>query len=265
MTVETHIQQALDRVREEQDAIDGKQTAYKRFVSGVEKTSTDPPTTQRGDLQTTSPVATMSSTPSGGSKNRERVRELFSKTVSPRSTADIDDPETLLETIAAELSDQVAVALAPQNATTGFTAGLKQGVLSEAAQRRRELRAMGRALDRERASLVAAEDTIDEILEWIVDANETALTELGFEALRARHERLDEFHDRCGTIARERQPLLHASTSADAQIGIAHQELMKCLYVTFPVAYPVLSTVVRVEQVCDECQRAIRDHLIRRV
>ena len=73
-----------------------------------------------------------------------------------------------------------------------------------------------------------------------------------------------EFHDRCETVARERQSLLHATTSADAQVGIAHQELVTCLYVAFPVAYPVLSTAVRVEQVCEECQRAIRDHLVRR-
>ena len=101
---------------------------------------------------TTGPVATMHSTLSGSSKSRKQVRELFAETVRPHSTAAVEDSETLLETIVAELSDQVAVALAPQNATTGFTAGLKQGVLSEAAQRRQELRAMKRALDREEAA-----------------------------------------------------------------------------------------------------------------
>lgn len=264
MTVETHVEQALARVREEQAAIEGKQTAYKHFVSGVEKTSVEPSTTN-GLQTTTGPVATMHSTPSGGSESRKQVRELFAETVRPHSTADIDDPETLLETIAAELSDRVAVALAPQNATTGFAAGLKNGVLSEAAQRRSELRAMERALDREEASLVAAKETIDEVLQWIVEANETQLTDLGFEALRTRHDRLDGFCDRCETIARERQSLLHATTNADGKTGIPHQQLMNCLYVAFPVTYPLLSTVVRVEQVCNQCQRAIRDHLIRRV
>lgn len=265
MTVNTHIQQALDRAREEQDAIEGKQIAYRRFVSSVEKTSTETLTTQRGGLQTTtSPVATASLTPSAGSKSRKQVRELFADTVRPHSTADIEDAETLLETIAAELSDQIAVALAPQNATEGFAVGLKNSILSEAAQRRRELRAMERALDREETALNEAKDTIDEVLQWIVEANETQLTELGFEALRARHDRLDEFYDQCETIARERQSLLHATTSADAQVGIVHQELVKCLYVAFPVTYPVLSTIVRIEQVCDECQRVVRDHLVRR-
>ncbi|EMA55774.1 DUF7260 family protein [Halococcus thailandensis] len=271
MTVETHVQQALDRVCEEQGAIEEKQRAYKRFVNGVEKIpvktpSINQPTTQRGGLQTTTgPIATISSTSSDGSKGQTQIRGLFAETVRPRSTADVEDSETLLETIGAELSDQIAMALTPQNTTTGFTNGLKQGVLSEAAQRRQELRAMKRALDREEASLVEAKDTIDEVLEWITEASETALTEFEFAALRARHERLGEFRDQCETAAQERQSLLHATTSADAQAGIAHHELMRCLYVAFPVTYPVLLTVVRVEQVCDECQRAIRGHLIRRV
>jgi hypothetical protein len=263
MTVETHIQQAIDRVHEEQTATDGKQEAYKRFVTGVEEVAVETPTAQRGGLRT-GPAATVAASSSGGSKSREQVRELFAETVRPHSTADVDDPETLLETIGVELSEQVAMALAPRN-MTGFTTNLKQGVLSEAAQRRHELRAMEHALDREEASLAAANDSMSEVLAWIVDTNETALTDCGFEALQARHERLDGFHDRCGTIARERQSLLHATTSADAQAGIAHQELMNCLYDGFPVACPVLSTLVRIEQLCNECQRSVRNHLIRRV
>jgi hypothetical protein len=263
MTTESHVEQAIDRVHEEQAAIDGKQAAYKHFVNGVEGVTIETQTAQRGGLRT-GPVATVTASSSSGSNSRKRVRDLFAETVRPHSTADVEDPETLLETIGAELSEQVAMALAPQN-MTGFTATLKQGVLSETTQRCHELQAMERALDREEVSLVAANDVIREIVEWIVDANETALTDCGYEALQARHERLDGFHDRCGTIARERQSLLHATTSADAQAGIAHQELMNCLYDGFPVACPVLSTLVRIEQLCNECQRSVRNHLIRRV
>lgn len=266
MTIDTHIQQALDRVREERDAIEGKQTAYKRFVSGVETISADPMAPSQGGHQTTGgPIATMHATPPSNSTSQAQVRERFAETVCPHSTADIDDPETLLETIAAELTDQIAVALAPQNATTSFAAGLKNSVLSEATQRQSELRAMKNALDREQASLVRATESIDEVLQWIVDANETALTDLDFEALRTRYDRLDGFHGQCETVARERQSLLHATTSADGKAGIAHQELINSLYAAFSVAYPVLSTVVRIEQVRNQCQRAIRDHLVRRV
>jgi hypothetical protein len=265
MTIETHIQQALDRVRDEQVAIEEKQTGYERFVREVEAISAETLTHNRSRQTTAGAVATMTATPSNGADSCQRVRERFADTVRPHSTADVEHPETLLETIAVELSEQIAVALAPQNATTGFTAGLKNGVLSEAAQRQRELRAMERALDREAASLIDAKNTLDGVLQWLTEANETRLTTLDFAALRARHDRLDGFRNQCGTIARERQSLLHATTSADGEVGIAQQELVGCLYVAFPVAYPVLSTVVRVEQVCLRCQRAIRDHLVRRV
>lgn len=271
MNIGTHVEQALDRVRGEQGAIEGKQTAYKHFVNGVEKISAEPhstvqPSARQGGIQTTTgPVATMSSASPDGSKNRKQVRELFAETVRPHSTADIDDHETLLETIAAELSDQIAVALAPQNATTGFTTGLKNAVLSEAAQRRYELRAMESALNRENASLITAKNAIDEMLEWIVEANETRLATLDFETLRTRHDRLDGFCDQCDVVGQDRQSLLHATTSADGQAGITHHQLVNCLYGAFPITYPVLSTVVRVEQICNRCQRVLRDHLVHRV
>lgn len=146
-----------------------------------------------------------------------------------------------------------------------FSADLKQGVLSEAAQRRCELRAMGCALDREETSFVEAKDAIDTVLQWIVNANETALFELRFEALRARHDRLDGFHDRCETIVRKRQSLLHATTSADAQVGIAHQEFVKCLYVAFPVSCPSFRRSSGSTKSVTQCQQAIRDHLVRLV
>ncbi|EMA44894.1 DUF7260 family protein [Halococcus saccharolyticus] len=272
MTVETHVRQALDRVRDEQAVVTEKQTAYGRFVREIEQLSVDTPSGTQATRQATAgqqttagSVATMQSSGTGGSDRCERVREQFATTVRPHSTADVDDGETLLEAIAAELSEQVAVALAPQNATVGFTAGIKNGVLSEVTQRRSELRAMERALDREAESLVEATDTLDDVLGWIVEVNETPLTELGFEALRARHDRLDEFREECATVARDRQSVLRATTTGDGEAGIAHQDLAACLYDAFPVAYPILSTVARVIEVCDRCQRAIRAHLVRRV
>lgn len=266
MSIETYTERALDRVREEQDAVDEKWRAYRRFVRDVQNISVDTPTDSRGSLQTTAgPVATMHSTPASESERCKQVRERFADTVRPHSTADIDQPETLLETIAVELSDQLAVALAPQNATAGFTTGIKNSVLSEATQRQRELRAMEHALDREETSLAEANDVVDDVLQWIIEANETRLTTLDFEALRARHDRLNTFHTRCDTVVRERQSLLQTITSAEGKAGIDHRELLNCLYVAFPVGYPVLSTVVRVEQVCSQCQRALRDHLVRRV
>ncbi|EMA53190.1 DUF7260 family protein [Halococcus salifodinae] len=269
MTVETHVEAALDRVRDERAVVTEKQTAYGQFVREIEQLSVDTPSSTQATRQTTAgSIATMQAGGAGGvggSDRCEEVREEFAATVRPHSTADVDDGETLLEAIAAELSEQVAMALAPRNATVGFTAGLKNGVLSEITQRRSELRAMAGALDREAESLDEAKGVLDDVLGWIVEANETPLTELGFDELRSRHDRLAEFRDRCDGLARDRQSVLRATTTGDGEAGIAHQELVACLYDAFPVAYPILSTVARVIEVCDRCQQAIRTHLVRRV
>lgn len=266
MTVETHVEQAIDRVRNEQVAIDDKKTAYTQFIREVEKTPVDTPADPKGMFQTTiGPVATTHSAGSRGVGYCKQVSECFNDTVRAHNTADVENPDNLLEAIGVELSEQIAMALSPRNAAAGFTNEVKQGVLSEATERQSELSAMERALKRERASLVEAKVQLDEPIQWIVDENETPLTELDFTALQAYHDRLDGFQAKCETIASERQALLQATTSANGRVGIAHQELVSCLYPTFPVAYPVLSTSVRVKQVCEHCQQVIRDHLIRRV
>lgn len=157
------------------------------------------------------------------------------------------------------------MALTSQNAAAGFTATLKNSVLSEATQRQHELQAMERALDREAESVIKAKDALDNILQWIVETNETPLTTLDFEMLQSHHNRLTEFSNQCESIVTERQSLLQATTSADGTVGLAHQELLTCLYAAFPVDYPVLSTAIRLKQVCKQCQQMIRDHLVRQV
>jgi hypothetical protein len=39
---------------------------------------------------------------------------------------------------------------------------------------------------------------------------------------------------------------------------------MEYLYADFKHTYPALSTVTRLDQTCQQAQRAVRDHLVRR-
>lgn len=100
MTVKTHIEQALARVRDEQVAIAEKQTAYKQFISEIEQLAVESASKPRGALQTTTgSVVTMHATGASGSDGCKRVREIFADTVRPHSTADVEDSGTLLETL----------------------------------------------------------------------------------------------------------------------------------------------------------------------
>ncbi|WP_423751752.1 DUF7260 family protein [Salinirarus marinus] len=62
-------------------------------------------------------------------------------------------------------------------------------------------------------------------------------------------------------MARERQRTLRQTTAKDGQVAITHRSLVQYLYSTFSVTYPVLVTVVRLAELCQSCQRTVRDHL----
>ena len=63
----------------------------------------------------------------------------------------------------------------------------------------------------------------------------------------------------------DRQRFLDRTTSIDAQVGLHHRTAVPGLYTEFAVDHPVLATGVRVDGICRRCQRAVRDHLTRRV
>jgi hypothetical protein len=259
--VETHVARARSRADAEREAVDAKHSALGAFVDRVEALSPEP----------TSPAPEVTATagvrPGNGSSTDDRcrsVREAFAGTVRPHSVDDADDAEPLLETIGSELAESIAVALAPTT-DTSFSPELKRMVVSAAVSRRAETAVMRRALEREIAALEPAEETVDIVTAWVADEDETPLTELGFEPLRRRHESLAEHRDQCEALARDRQSFLQGTTSQSAEVGIDHRSLVAYLYADFPVDYPVLATAARLDDICADCQRAVRDHLTRRV
>lgn len=270
MTVETHIQQALDRVQDEQTHVAEKQSAFDAFERDVRDISVCSSNQQAGTTHTTSGgvlTAAASTVLGGGGASEDRcraVREAFAETVRPYSIDDVDEPESLVATIQEELGDELAVALAAETSSQ-FTPTTKQAVLSKTTERCKELDVMGRALDAEEESLRSASDAVTEIIDWLVEVNETPLTELDFDELQARHESLAAHRTQCDRIARDRQVFLDGTTSRDASVGITHRTLVEYLYAELPIDHPVLVTSTRLDGVCADCQRVVRDHLVRRV
>ena len=260
MGTQTRIHDARDRVEDEREAIEAKLDAVDRFVDRVEHCQPGP-TPAAGSVTATAGTLSRDS-PSGGD-TCEVVREAFAETIRPHSLDDVEERESLPETIQTELSESVAVALAPTT-NTSFTPELKQAVLSEARTRRAETETLGKALQREATQLADAAAVVDEITGWIVTADETPLSDLGFEALRARHERLDTYRERCETVAMWRQSFLDGATNNGPEVGVTHRSLGPYLYQDFPTDHPVLTTVARLADTCGDCQRAVRDHLVRR-
>jgi len=263
MAVDTYIEQARTRVRSEQEAIDEMRDAYETFIRRVRELQPEQMPSSVAGL-TTAGGATHLSADASSADGCRTVRTAFAETIRPHSVADIDETESLLETIREEFTDTIAVALA---ATTeaSFTPELKQMLLAEAKSRRAEATALQKALEREETHLDDAAEGVDEIIAWIVDANETPLTDLGFDALQQRHETLTDHRDRCESVARDRQKFLQRTTNNGVDAGVRHRSLIPYLYQDFPVDHPVLATVATLDETCQECQQTVRNHLVRRV
>jgi hypothetical protein len=261
MGIQTHVHDARARVRSEQDAVEARLDAVDRFLDRVEAIAPGPTPSSPGSVVTT--VGTRSRHGRSRSDTCETVRQAFAETIRPHSLEDAEQTESLQETIQAELSGPIAVALAPATETT-VSPELKRAVLSEARARRAETEALGRALEREATQVDDAAAVVDEITEWIATADETPLTDLGFAELRARHERLERYRGRCEAVTQRRQSFLDGATSNGPDAGISHRSLGPYIYQDFPTDHPVLATVARLDDTCKECQRAVRDHLVRR-
>jgi len=254
VTVDTRIPPALERARSERSVVDAKLNAYDAFVDRVRDVTTE---AASGGASTPAGTTLATGTNRGGCAS---VRDAFDATV--RDVPGVGDGESVFETMAAELGDELAVALAP---TTGsaLTPEFREQVASAATDRRWQLRTMASALDREVASLEHAREDFAAIREWLERADGTPLTALDFDDLRARHERLDDCLARCERRARERQSFLDGSTSEHGQVGLEHRCLVDYLYDDLTVDHPVLDGVTTVVETCERCQRNVRAHLTR--
>lgn len=261
-SVETHVDRAAARVREERTALESKGAAYEAFVRRVAAVPAESaPSGQPGAAVAT---GTQFRTEARGSDRCRAVREAFAETVRPHSVADVDDAESLSTTIRNELTDAVADVLAPTTDAV-FTPETKRAIVAEARTQRAGVAVTERALDREAASLDDAAAVVEAVTSWVAGAERTPLSELGFDALRNRHRTLAAHRERCEAAVADRQTFLRESTGRTAAVEVGHRALARYLYQELPVKYPVLSTVTRFDGVCESCQRAVRAHLVRRV
>ncbi|WP_436901933.1 DUF7260 family protein [Halovenus halobia] len=262
--IETHIDDARERATAEREALAAKEASMQTFIDrvagiGPESTST---AATAGAAQGMTLTAT-GGTNGGPSGSCGKIRNAFAETVQPHSAPE-DGGEPLLETIRVELTDSVATALSPETATP-LSPELKRAIVSEAQRRQTELEVMYQALDSEAERLAEAAATVEEVTSWLVEADETPLSELGFDALARRHERLAAHRETCQRLAADRQAFLDGTTSDAVETGVRNDHIVSQLYEDFPVEYPVLVTAGRLEELCLDCQHVVRDHLTRRV
>ncbi|OAQ53176.1 hypothetical protein HTG_06790 [Natrinema mahii] len=268
MTGSTALHAAPDCVDRELAAVAARDEAFETFARRVRALSASTPATGGGPATAATPVAMTTAGEAGGASATTdetgcvAVREAFAETVAPHSTADLADDEPLLETIAAELNEDVAVALA---AETGWTPTLKRAVLEEVDTRRREVAVVRETLETERETVAAAIDEVDEILAWLQSTAEESLLQCDFETLRAKHDRLERYRERLDELTARRQSQFTETTNRYGPGGTQYRTLVESVYSAGSARYPLLSTAARLYGVCGDCQRTVRAHLARRV
>jgi hypothetical protein len=258
MVVETHVDRARDRVAAELSAARNRRNAYRRFVDRVADVRIERPATSAG--ATTVTTAGPRTQGSGAEEGARAVRTAFAETVYATDGGE----RTVQAAFREAFSPAVAAALSPTSGASP-TPAVRRAVLERARSRVTETRVLERALEREAEALEPVATTVSDVTDWLVAENPTPLSDLEFHDLRERHERLEGFRDRCRTHLHERQALLRETTSLDGAAGLRHRSLVASCYDDFPVDYPVLSTLVALEDTCASAQRSLRSHLVTRV
>lgn len=251
-----------ERIGDELSRTAEKRQALDRFESAVQ--SVEAASVAGGDVRTTT-NGTLTGAGGDRTAGRRRVRSAFEEHVEPLSGDVLEEPDTVHEAIATELSRDVAVALAGTGTSTGLSPHLKQAVLDESSSRRRELELMTRTLERERESVATASATLDDVREWLDARTDVRLFDRAFETLVDWHGRLDAHVEALDAVAARRQAHLDRTTGLDATVALRHWTLAEYLYAEFPVTYPVLDECASLASACLSAQRAVRGHVARRV
>jgi hypothetical protein len=214
------IETARDRVSQDRREVRAELCALERFADRVEALDA-------GTAGTASPggVTVLSrATPDAMAD----VREAYRSTVMDVDHYDEVYGEELRTNVAAELTPEIANAMAGTTATVpaGFTQAVLSAVAATADCRRSHLD----LLDDEEASLTEALTALEEVLEGLADPTRSD---------RACLARLD-------AVAAARQPEIQRRTGR-----ASGHELCSYLYGSEPWTYPVLSAVATMRQAAD--------------
>lgn len=253
MTAAPYLSKASERVTAERTAVTEKRRGYAEFASRLADLSTT--TVPFGATSAPrSSVAISQPTTDGAA----RIRAAFDETIRSEGT------DSLVGAIRDELGDSLAVALAPSGDAT-LTPQLKRTVGSAIERRLQKTAVMERALSTETEALEEYTTAVRELREWLVEADQTPLSDCGFEELRRRYDRLREYSQQFDRLLQQRQTEIQGVTSLDGEAGLTHRSLVDSLYDGLAVDHPVLWTLCRLRSLCETCQRPVRAHLVRRV
>lgn len=245
--------------RDEHRVVSNQRDAFRRFKNHVETTSA---TTMDGfGSDAGGPAGWTAARSSSGDDACRSVRRAFADVVQPHVTESDDGDPSVHETIAAELTEEVAVALAAEGGGNQFTPQLKRAVLDHTEQRLAENTVMVRVLERERTSLDEAVDDLKAARDRLPETDDATLILADTGELLEMREELDAVESLLDDIADRRQETLQHVSATGMKAGIRHDAVVEYLSSDRAVTYPVLSVVGRLTARCRTKRETVHDAL----
>ena len=176
-----------------------------------------------------------------------RVRAAFEESVLPH----VDDASGGVHAaIAAELSGEVAVALAAEGGGNRFTDPLRRAVLDCVDQRLAESRVMLRVLERELSSLDDAIEVVKRVAASLPSVDKSDRLLCADAELWARRRRTTALEADLDEAIQERQSTLDTVTASDVKAGIGHDAVVEYLFGDRETTYPALDGLARTVREC---------------
>ena len=226
--------------------------AFRSRISRITPSETPTPSTSSRTLQQQKHVA---------GTRLVAVRDAYRETVMgvPHYEAEYND--TYPQSLAAEFSPEVAVALTQGPVFTERYRGLLCAKTEESIEERKQFKT---AIDTERESLTRTADRLRSITEELQTLAERSLSDLDYGTLDAYRVRTKTLESNCDALARRRQHE-HAATSRSLQLDDTLPDLATYLYQDHSVTYPALAAVGRLgDELCDLQESIEREMITRR-
>lgn len=226
-----HVRNAQSVLEEERARTDAEHEAFEAFIRGLNTLEASP---MEAAAPVQSPGTTVSRPPPDD--GLRRVREVYRETVMAVPHYDEEYDEPLEVNMAAELSEEVATAVA-QGQT--LSPQLRGALLQQAERARDRRENFLRQVDREVAAIEEHRSGLEAIAASLAAMNERPLSERSFDDLRATWDRLGVLEERCESLLAARQDEVH---DVD-EIGLRTTAplLQAYLYTPLEVSFPVLS------------------------
>lgn len=181
---------------------------------------------------------TSASTTAGGCR---RVRAAFEELVLPH----VDDASRDVHAaIAAELSGEVAVALASGGGGNRYTEPLRRAVLDCVDQRLAESRVMLRVLERELSSLDDAIEALKTVASSLPSVEKSALLLRDDAELWGRRRQSAALETDLEDAIETRQSTLESVTASDVKAGIRHDTVVEYLFGDRDTTHPALDALL---------------------